>query len=61
MPPSHQMGVNNVCIKTMTTIEDWGHFECAISDYYERRNYIPNHAPIQDSVTETRDLYFLRF
>ena len=54
-------GANNVCVKTMTTTEDGGHSERAISAYYEIRNYIPNHASIQDSVTEMRDLDFLRF
>lgn len=54
-------GVNTVCVKAMTTREDWGHSECSTSDCYEIRNYTPNHASVQDSVTETRDLYFLRF
>lgn len=54
-------GVNTVCIKAMPTIEDRGHSECSVSDYYEISNYNPNHASGQDSVTETGDLYSLRF
>lgn len=41
-------GVNTVCMKATTTVEDREHSESPIKHYYEVHNYIPSYISIQD-------------